>query len=128
MPEKKINLSIVTPEEQIYEGEIDSIVIPAVTGSMGILPGHLPIVTQLGIGIVKIVNEKGSEYIGIEGGYLDFLYNKANILTARAIITTVEKQKETIDKLKEEHKIIQEVTEETKKVARAIASLKTLRK
>jgi F-type H+-transporting ATPase subunit epsilon len=128
MPEKKISLSIVTPEEQIYEGKVNSIVIPAVTGLMGILPGHLPIVSQLGIGIVKIETEKGAEYIGIQGGYLDFLYNKANILTARAIVTTFEKRKETVGRLKEKHKIVQEITEETKKVARAIASLKTLRK
>lgn len=128
MPEKKIDLSIVTPERQVYEGKVSSLVIPAVTGLMGILPGHLPIVSQLGIGIVKIETGKGTEYVGIQGGYLDFLYNKANILTARAIVTTFEKQKETVNQLKEKHTIVQEVTEETKKVARAIASLKTLRK
>jgi F0F1-type ATP synthase epsilon subunit len=41
MSDKKISVSIVTPEEHVYDGEVNFISIPAKSGSLGILPGHL---------------------------------------------------------------------------------------
>ena len=128
MAEKKIHLSLVTPEERVFEGEVSSIIIPAVSGLLGILPGHLPIVSQLGVGIVKIETEEGPKYIGVYRGYLEFFYNKANILTGHAITTTFEQREETITQLKKKHEIVQKITEETKRVTKAMASLKTLEK
>ena len=93
---------------------------------MGILPGHIPIVSQLGIGIIKVGTDDGPKYFGVQRGYMEFLYNKALVLTERAIPTTFEEIKETMEKLKQKHEIIQEITEETKKIAKATGSLKSL--
>ena len=92
MAEKKITVSLVTPEEHIFEGETDSIIVPASSGSLGILPGHVPIVARLAIGIVKIGKGDDARYFGIQRGYIEFLFNKANILTERAVETTYERK------------------------------------
>ena len=126
MPENKIQFSLVTPEEEIFEGEINSITIPGSNGSLGILPGHIPIVSELTVGIIKIGTDDGPKYFGVQRGYMEFLYNKANILTERAIPTTADKLEETLKKLKEKYKIVQEVTEETKKIVKATGSMKSL--
>ncbi|MCJ7473254.1 MAG: ATP synthase F1 subunit epsilon [Actinobacteria bacterium] len=127
MAGRKIQVSLATPEEQIYEGMVDSLIVPAESGSLGILPGHIPIIAQLSIGIVKLGTKEGPRYFGIEKGYIEFLFNKANILTERVIETKYEERDKVLKELKKEYEIVQELTEDTKKVAKAVASLKTLR-
>jgi len=126
MDEKKIKVSIVTPEQKIYEGEAGYVGIPSVSGGLGILPGHLPIICFLDVGIVKIINEKETILIAVCRGYIQFVKNNANIITQSAVITSEEKKSEAIEELRKKHNISQEITEETKKVARATAALKDL--
>ena len=127
MADKNIRISLVTPEENIFEGWVDSIIVPAESGSLGILPGHVPIIAQLSVGIVKLGTEEGPRYFGIQRGYIEFLFNKANILSERVVETTYEERDQIIQKLKEKYEIVQEVTEGTKKVAEAVAQLKHLK-
>ena len=128
MADKKMQVSLVTPEENIFEGWVDSIIVPAESGSLGILPGHVPIIAQLTVGIVKLGTEEGPRYFGIQRGYIEFLFNKANILTEKVVETTFEERDQIIQKLKEKYEIVQEVTEGTKRVAEAVAQLKNLKK
>jgi F-type H+-transporting ATPase subunit epsilon len=128
MAENKIKVSLVTPEENIFEGETDSLIVPASSGSLGILPGHIPVVARLAIGIVKIGKGNDARHFGVQRGFIEFVFNKANILTERAVETTYEERGKVIDKLREKYDIVQEVTEETKKVARAVAGMKNLSK
>ncbi|MCL4385623.1 MAG: ATP synthase F1 subunit epsilon [Actinobacteria bacterium] len=126
MANKKIKISIVTPEQKVFEGEADYIGIPSVGGSLGILVDHLPVICFLDIGIVKIINEKEVNQIAVCRGYLQFVRNNANIITESAIITNDENKAEAINELRKKHNISQEITEETKKIAQATAALKTL--
>ena len=127
MADKNMQVSLVTPEENVFEGNVDSIIVPAESGSLGILPGHVPIIAQLTVGIVKLGTEEGPRYFGIQRGYIEFLFNKANILTEKVVETTFEERDQIIQKLKEKYEIVQEVTESTKKVAEAVAQLKNLK-
>ena len=127
MAQKKIKVSLVTPEEQIFEGMADSLIVPAESGALGILPGHIPVVAQLSTGIVKLGTDEGPRYFGVQRGYIEFLFNKANILTERAIETKYEDRENVVKELKEKFEIVQELTEDTKKVAEAVAQLKHLR-
>lgn len=75
------HLSVVTPEKSIYEGDISLLVAPAVTGEIGILTNHQPIVTKLSPGGLRLKLEDGTESVFfVSGGYLEFLDNKATIL------------------------------------------------
>ena len=127
MSDSKITISIVTPEERVYEGEVDFISVPSMDGSMGILPGHIPIVCQLAIGIIKLVIGKESKYFAIYSGFLEFVQNRANILTGRAIVTSLSEKGEALEEIKKKHDIVQEITDETKRVTQAIVSLKSLK-
>ena len=127
MADKKMHVSLVTPEENIFEGKVDSIIVPAESGSFGILPGHVPVIAQLAVGIVKLGTEEGPRYFGIQRGYIEFLFNKANILSERVVETTYEERNQIVQKLKEKYEIVQELTENTKKVAEAVAQLKHLK-
>ena len=126
MDEKKIKVSIVTPEKKVFEGEADYIGIPSVGGGLGILPDHLPIICFLDIGIVKIINKKETIQIAVCRGYIQFVRNNANIITESALITSDEKKSDAIEELRKKHNISQEITEETKKIAKATAALKNI--
>ena len=45
-----MNIEIVTPEAKVYEDTIDSVVMPTTSGEIDILPGHIPIVTEVQAG------------------------------------------------------------------------------
>ena len=126
MDEKKIKVSVVTPEQKIYEGEAGYIGIPSIGGGLGILPDHLPIICFLDIGIIKIINEKETVQIAVCKGYMQFVRNNANIITESALVTNEEKKSQAIEELRKKYNIGQEITEETKEIARATAALKDL--
>jgi len=126
MDEKKIKISIVTPEKKVFEGEAGYIGIPSVGGGLGILPDHLPIICFLDTGIVKITNGKETVLVAVCRGYIQFVRNNANIITEYALITNDENKSEALEELRKKHNISQEITEETKKIARATAALKNL--
>ncbi len=128
MVEKKIRASIVSPEQKIFEGEVDYISVPSVEGSMGILPGHIPVVCQLKIGIVKYRIGENSDYIAVQKGYMEFFDNNVNIITGKAIKTTESQKEEALKEVSRKHDIVQEISEETKKVIRAIGQLKRLKR
>lgn len=123
----KIKIMVVTPEGKVFEGDVDFISVPAKSGSMGILPRHVPIIAQLKTGILKLVNEGKSVYIGVCRGYFELLDSRAYVLTESAILTDPENKDAVIADLKKKHDITSEITEETKKVVEAIAGFKTLR-
>jgi len=124
----KIKVTIVTPEEKVFDGWVDFISVPGYSGSLGVLPRHVPIIAQLKIGIVKLVDGKETIFIGVCRGFFEFINDKANILTERAVRTTQDEIAKTVEELKGKHNITQEITEETREVMRAMASLKSLKK
>jgi len=54
-----LKLEIVTPEKVAYSDDVDSVVLPAVEGEMGVLPMHIPLMTMIKPG--ELVVKKGSE-------------------------------------------------------------------
>ena len=124
----KIYVSIVTPEEVTFEGEVDFLSIPSRSGSMGILYNHVPVVCQLKSGLIKLKSGEKSKYFAVGSGYMEFINDSASIITGKAIETTYENREEAIKETKKKHDIVQEISDETKKVLEAITYLKGLRK
>lgn len=75
------HLTIVTPEKTIYEGDVQSLVAPAVDGEIGILTHHHPLVTKLGVGSLRMKKTDGTEEtLFLNGGYLEVSKNKTTVL------------------------------------------------
>lgn len=80
----KFELEIVTPERKFFKGEVESVNLTTLNGKVQILAGHVPYVTGLVPGIIKIV-ENGKERVGdISGGFIQFADNKGLILADAA--------------------------------------------
>lgn len=81
---KKIHCSILTPERHIYDGEIEFAVVQAYDGERGFLINHAPLVSQLGVGEVRLSDSKKTDFFVIEGGVVEMRNNKLIILAETA--------------------------------------------
>lgn len=73
-------LEIISPDQNIYEGEVHSGVFPGSDGSFGILEGHAPMVATLKEGQIKVVEKDGEQLFDIKGGVLEVNHNKVIVL------------------------------------------------
>jgi F-type H+-transporting ATPase subunit epsilon len=83
LPEQ-MHLEIVTPEKQVFSGMVDSVTVPATTGYLGILPGHAPLLAELGIGEVSYKNGEKTEYLFCSWGFAEVLPERVVLLAQTA--------------------------------------------
>src|SRR6266581_4289097 len=79
LPES-IHLEIVTPEQRLVSEIVDEVVLPGSEGSLGVLPGHTPLLTTLGIG--ELVYRRGGvkRYVAIAWGFAEVLPDRVAVL------------------------------------------------
>jgi F-type H+-transporting ATPase subunit epsilon len=80
----RILLEIVTPERLVLSTEVDEVSAPGALGYFGVLPGHTPFITTLGLGELGYRIGNQWEYLAITWGYAEVLPNQVTILTQTA--------------------------------------------
>jgi F-type H+-transporting ATPase subunit epsilon len=80
-----LNVRVVAPDRVVYEGESASVVVPGWDGKLGILPGHAPLITLLGVGELDVdIPGDGSHRFHIAGGVIKVLDDQVTVLTEYA--------------------------------------------
>jgi F-type H+-transporting ATPase subunit epsilon len=79
LPEK-IHLEIVTPERQIFSGDVEGVTVPSTRGYLGILPGHAPLLAELGIGVIEYKAGGRTEPIFCSWGFIEVLPDRVIVL------------------------------------------------
>ena len=59
-----LKLEIISPKERVFSAEAKQVVLPTESGEIGVLTGHIPLVTQLKLGVMKVINESSQEVFG----------------------------------------------------------------
>ena len=80
-----LTLEIVTPEARVYSDTVDTVVIPTVEGEIGILPGHIPLLTQVGAGELRVLKNGKTELLAVGNGFAEIDGDKVSILAESAI-------------------------------------------
>ena len=75
-----MHLDIITPEKNVYSGEIQMVNLPGSDGSFGILKDHAPIVSTLKAGEIKVVENGSEKSFPISGGVVEVNNNKIIVL------------------------------------------------
>ena len=99
------NLEIISPDQTLFNSEVEQVSIPAYEGIMSILKDHISLITFLRPGFIEVAinNEISKFYVG--DGTVEFFNNKLLILSSSAI--QVEKlAKDSIEKMLEESKAL----------------------
>jgi len=79
----KFTVEIISPIKSIIKLDTSEVVIPSYEGEMGILKNHIPIITFLRPGVIKIINEIERNYF-VEDGTVEFIDDNLLILTSTA--------------------------------------------
>lgn len=80
-----LHLEIVTPEQKIYSDDVDSVVIPGVEGELGALPQHVPLMTQLLPGELRVIKGGEELRLAVGEGFVEISADKVAVLTDMAI-------------------------------------------
>jgi F-type H+-transporting ATPase subunit epsilon len=80
-----LTLEIITPDQKVLSTEADQVVLPTEMGEIGILTGHVPLVTKLVAGELKVINDGATEFIAVDQGFAKILGNTVSVLTEAAI-------------------------------------------
>ena len=80
-----LTLEIVTPEARVYSDTVDTVVIPTVEGEIGILYGHIPLLTQVGAGELRVQKGTKTELLAVGNGFAEIDGDKVSILAESAI-------------------------------------------
>jgi F-type H+-transporting ATPase subunit epsilon len=80
-----LTLEIVTPEARVYSDTIETVVIPTVDGEIGILPGHIPLLTQVAAGELRVTKAGQIEHLAVGNGFAEVHGDKVSVLAESAI-------------------------------------------
>ena len=80
-----LHLEIVTPEQKIYSDDVDSVVIPGAEGELGVLPEHVPLMTQLLPGELRVLKGGEELRLAVGEGFVEIGPDKVAVLTDMAI-------------------------------------------
>ena len=88
MVDRKLNCTVVTPERIVFDGDVDMIIAPGADGEVGILPLHVPYLTMLNIGELRLKltrdGREQEEHIAVHGGFIEVYEDKVTILAPAA--------------------------------------------
>lgn len=77
-------LEVVTPERLLVREEVTSVQVPAKSGYLGILPGHAPLLAELGTGFLNYEAGGRRWYLAVHGGFLEVLADRMRVLANAA--------------------------------------------
>lgn len=77
-------LEIVTPDKLVVKDTAEEMQIPGKNGYMGILPGHAPLISELGVGQISYRNGNETHYLCVAWGFAEILPDKVTILAETA--------------------------------------------
>lgn len=80
-----LTLEVATPERLLLKEQVKEAEIPGANGSLGILPEHAPLLSELGAGQLSYVLENGQKkYMAVSGGWVEVLPDHIRVLALRA--------------------------------------------
>jgi F-type H+-transporting ATPase subunit epsilon len=103
-----LTLEIVTPEAKVYSDTIDSVVIPTLEGEVGILPGHIPLLTKVEDGELRVTKGNQTLHLAVGGGFAEIDGDKVSVLAERAITEEQIDEKAVEDAMKRAEQAIRD--------------------
>jgi F-type H+-transporting ATPase subunit epsilon len=76
-----MQVTVISPEASMFDGEADAVVAPAFDGQVGILPNHAPFMTLLGGGTLTVRRAGTDSRFSIRGGFMQVVDNRVRVVT-----------------------------------------------
>ena len=83
-----LTLKVLAPDKSVFDGEAEEIILPSTTGLLGILPGHISMVTAIDIGVLRVLHQGNWASIALMGGFAEVESNEVTVLVNGAELGT----------------------------------------
>ena len=81
----KLNFSLVSPERELYSGDVDQVNIPGTEGDLGIMPNHSPLMAAIRTGTITVIENGVETKFFVQGGFADVTPNGLTVLAEQAV-------------------------------------------
>lgn len=81
----KLLFALVSPERELFHGEVDQVVVPGAEGEFGVLPRHAPVMSTIRPGALRILDNGGERRIFVNGGFADVTPSGLTVLAEDAV-------------------------------------------
>ena len=81
----KLNFSLVSPERELYSGEVDQVDIPGTEGDLGVFPNHSPLMAAIRTGTITVIENETETKFFVQGGFADVTPSGLTVLAEKAM-------------------------------------------
>jgi len=75
-----LNLRVLAPDQSVFDGTADEVILPSTSGQVGILTGHVSMLTALDVGVMRLRAGKDWTSIALMGGFAEVEANEVTVL------------------------------------------------
>ena len=75
-----LNLRVLAPDQSVFEGPVDEVILPSSTGQLGVLTGHVSMLTALDSGVLRLREGSSWKAIALLGGFAEVESNEVTVL------------------------------------------------
>ncbi|MBU6353676.1 MAG: F0F1 ATP synthase subunit epsilon [Cyanobacteria bacterium REEB498] len=81
-----LNLRVLAPDQSVFDGSADEVILPSTTGQLGILTGHVSMLTALDSGVLRLREGSSWTAIALSGGFAEVEANEVTVLVNAAAL------------------------------------------
>ena len=79
-----LTLRVLAPDQSVFDDTADEIILPSTTGLLGVLPGHISMVTAIDYGVLRVFKNGNWDSIALTGGFAEVESNEVTVLVNKA--------------------------------------------
>ena len=79
-----LTLRVLAPDQSVFDDTADEIILPSTTGLLGVLPGHISMVTAIDFGVLRVLRNGNWHSIALTGGFAEVESNEVTVLVNKA--------------------------------------------
>ena len=79
-----LTLRVLAPDQSVFDDTADEIILPSTTGLLGVLPGHISMVTAIDFGVLRVLKNGNWNSIALSGGFAEVESNEVTVLVNKA--------------------------------------------
>ena len=81
----KLKFSLVSPERELFTGEVDQVDVPGTEGDLGILPNHSPLMAAIRTGALSVYSDGTQNFFFVQSGFADVTPEGLTVLAEKAV-------------------------------------------
>ena len=109
-----LTLRVLAPDQSVFDDTAEEIILPSTTGLLGVLPGHISMVTAIDVGVLRVLKNGNWDSIALTGGFAEVESNEVTVLVNKAEMgTNIDSSKAEIELEKAKSELSQTQNKDT---------------